>query len=208
MWEEAYREQHQTQNDERRIARTDSGNQNVETRRMAFMTEKEKKEELILRQRAELAIKKGTAELDESTEKEIGKEVLSSLEVELTKLLVEEMEEKVHSNLPILRKNNQTGDNTKQSVEAKSDSKMLKRPSILTKDKKDSVVKSNGDASIVNIEDLFDLEKLDNPTYSPIGIEDQPSHGDEEENTNIRNHGSNEFAAELLYIMRSSMSLS
>lgn len=61
---------------------------------MVFMSEKEKKEELILRQRAELAIKKGTAELDPALEKQIAADVLGALEAELSKLLVEEMEQR------------------------------------------------------------------------------------------------------------------
>lgn len=77
----------------------------LESRRKMFMSEKEKKEELILKQRAELAIKKGTAVLDEAIEREIGREVLRNLETELQKLLAEESEESVHWNLPVVRKN-------------------------------------------------------------------------------------------------------
>ena len=65
---------------------------NVESRRFMFMSEKEKREELILRQRAELAIKKGTAELPAEVEREIEQEVLSALEADLSKLLVEGLE--------------------------------------------------------------------------------------------------------------------
>lgn len=203
LWEEAYREQHQQQTvgDDRR---QQGSNQNVETRRMMFMTEKEKKEELILRQRAELAIKKGTAELDEDIEREIEKEVLASLESELTKLLVEEMEEKVHANLPISRKSNLgSSENVKSHTDSsiKQDAK-AKRSSAIAKDKKDAKQSAE-----INIEDLFDLEKLDNPAYSPIGNDENQSHVEEDDLANAGG-GSNEFAAELLYIMRSSMSLS
>ncbi len=204
FWEEAYREQHQQQavGDDRRLQR-DGNNQNIETRRMMFMTEKEKKEELILRQRAELAIKKGTAELEEEIEKEIEKEVLASLESELTKLLVEEMEEKVHANLPISRKSNLGVEHSNKSHGEvnKADAK-AKKASATTKDKKD-VSKQNAE---INIEDLFDLEKLDNPAYSPLGNDENQSNVEEDELAN--GAGSNEFAAELLYIMKSSMSLS
>lgn len=205
LWEEAYREQHQQQavGDDRRLQR-DGNNQNIETRRMMFMTEKEKKEELILRQRAELAIKKGTAELDEEIEREIEKEVLASLESELTKLLVEEMEEKVHANLPISRKSNLAAEHNKiHSDNANKLDSKSKRPSVITKDKKDA----NKQNAEINIEDLFDLEKLDNPAYSPLGNDENQSNVEEDELAN-GGGGSNEFAAELLYIMRSSMSLS
>jgi hypothetical protein len=207
LWEESYREQHQQQAaaEDRRSQRNDGNNQNVETRRMMFMTEKEKKEELILRQRAELAIKKGTAELDEDIEREIEKEVLASLESELTKLLVEEMEEKVHANLPISRKSNlHSSDHTKSHEgQNKSDAKS-KRPSVIAKDSKKDLNKQSAE---INIEDLFDLEKLDNPAYSPLGNDENQSNIEEDDVANSGG-GSNEFAAELLYIMRSSMSLS
>jgi hypothetical protein len=75
---------------------------------MVFMSEKERKEELLLKQRAELAIKKGTAELNPAIEREIGLEVLEALEAELTKLLLaddeRDIEGQIRSNLPISRK--------------------------------------------------------------------------------------------------------
>jgi hypothetical protein len=52
------------------------------------MTEKEKKEQLILKQRAELAVKRGVAELSSDIEGDIEQEVLGHLVVELSKLLL------------------------------------------------------------------------------------------------------------------------
>lgn len=53
-----------------------------------FMTEKEKKEQLILKQRAELAVKRGVAELSTDIEGDIEQDVLGHLVVELSKLLL------------------------------------------------------------------------------------------------------------------------
>ena len=61
----------------------------MEAKRKVFMTEKEKKEQLILKQRAELALKKGTAELPPEIERRIELDVLKMLESELSKLLGE-----------------------------------------------------------------------------------------------------------------------
>ena len=52
------------------------------------MTEKEKKEQLILKQRAELAVKRGVAELSSDIEGDIEQDVLGHLVVELSKLLL------------------------------------------------------------------------------------------------------------------------
>lgn len=52
------------------------------------MTEKEKKEQLILKQRAELAVKRGVAELSSDIEGDIEQGVLGHLVVELSKLLL------------------------------------------------------------------------------------------------------------------------
>jgi hypothetical protein len=81
----------------------------MESRRLMFMTEKEKKAEQVLKQRAELAVKKGTAELDSKIEKSIASEVLATLEQELAKLLRVDLldsEESVHMNLPIAARKN------------------------------------------------------------------------------------------------------
>jgi hypothetical protein len=212
LWEDAYREQHRQQNppDDKKpaSARNESSNNNgsqIETRRMAFMTEKEKKEELILRQRAELAIKKGTAELDQEMEKQIGIEVLALLESELNKLLAEESEENIHATLPISRKNNSTSMDSRPYNESKSESsggnvnKLGRQTATVTKDK--AVVANPG---VINIDDLFDLA-IDTPGYLPL-LDDSTPTTEEVEGPSVG--GSNEFAAELLYIMKTSISLS
>jgi len=55
-----------------------------------FMTEKEKKEQLILKQRAELAVKRGVAELSADIEGDIEQDVLGHLVMELSKLLLQD----------------------------------------------------------------------------------------------------------------------
>jgi DNA-dependent RNA polymerase auxiliary subunit epsilon len=56
------------------------------------MTSKEKQDELIMKQRAELAARKGTTVLDYEVEKRIGDSTMSVLEMELRKLLPNEGE--------------------------------------------------------------------------------------------------------------------
>lgn len=212
------------------------GGMDLESRRLMFMTEKEKKAEQILKQRAELAVKKGTAELDAKIEKTIAAEVLATLEQELNKLLREETEERVHMNLPIARKGivednkgNVNGANappgaaggaaTKGVVTpgkpnatggtaggAESNSKSKKSPGVpgsagSSSKKKESILKV-ADSAIVNLEDLFDLDNFSTTITSNNEDEAGSAHDDDEQ------AGSNEFAAELLYIMRMSMSLS
>lgn len=210
------------------------GGMDLESRRLMFMTEKEKKAELILKQRAELAVKKGTAELEAKVEKTIAAEVLATLEQELNKLLREETEERVHMNLPIARKgivedkgnaNGGNGNNAAAGGAAKgvvtpgkanatgattggaeSNSKSKKSPGVpgsagSSSKKKESILKV-ADSAIVNLEDLFDLDNFSTTMTSNNEDEAGSAHDDDEQ------AGSNEFAAELLYIMRLSMSLS
>lgn len=239
----------------------------IESRRMMFMTEKEKKAEQIIKQRAELAVKKGTAELDPQIEKTISKDVLAILEQELTKLLAEESEEKVvHNNLPIARKgmveenvpNGQKPANnapaqppqqpppqpsqptpqlppppltpsntvpTKRGSTTTPQNAMMKSPNntpgnnaankkspvpgnSADKDAKAKVGKdgtpSRMDANVVNLEDLFDLDNFSTTAIS-TGYEDEAGSADHDEDHHVT--GSNEFAAELLYIMKLAMSL-
>jgi hypothetical protein len=208
---------------------------NIGSRRMVFMTEKEKKEELIMKQRAELAIKKGTAELDPEIEKEIAMEVLEALESELTKLLSDNddgsmIDSKIRTNLPISRKsiqdnilvnNIQYGGSTLDMIGTENDSSphfsssgasnhnqstnnSSNRASIL----KQSSIGSNN-SSEVNIEDIFDFDKFDNWNHEGNDMNNPNHHHTatiNEEAVNITT--SNEFAAELLYIMKTSISLS
>lgn len=68
----------------------------VGAKRQIFMTDAEKRMELVRRQRAELAAKKGTAELDPEVERRIGNATLAALEQELAKLLADEIDERGH----------------------------------------------------------------------------------------------------------------
>ena len=102
-WEESFREQEQQQlsaGAEYADGHNNNPNAgNIGSRRMVFMSEKERKEELLLKQRAELAIKKGTAELNPVIEREIGLEVLEALEAELTKLLLADDERDIEGQI-------------------------------------------------------------------------------------------------------------
>jgi hypothetical protein len=230
------------------LAQANMGNStssaNIGSRRMMFMTEKEKKEELIMKQRAELAIKKGTAELDPEIEKMIGMEVLEALEAELTKLLLlndgndgSMIDNNIRTNLPISRKsiqdnilvnnaqfmsmdlmdsqvgiehtesnynlqkfNNINNNNNNSNSNTNSSNKLANQ----------SFVIKSGDANAVNIEDLFDFENLENERdlHERFLGNDAVSSDTVENNDNGNPNASNEFAAELLYIMKTSIALS
>lgn len=273
-WEEAFRVQQQQiqltaslDSASGEIAMSNNAS-TMEARRMMFMTEKEKKAELILRQRAELAIKKGTAELDPKLEKSIASEVLTGLETELTKLLNEEIEEKVHMNLPIARKqgmssaaavdellqspaattsNNKAshavhnnnaagggGSNGKKGSIA-PDSSNSKKPSITasgnknasnnkaaataaaaaggngkgnpgTPNRNENNTNTSHTSNIVNLDDLFDLDNFSS-NAALYAVDSEAGSANENGNNDEEQVASNEFAAELLYIMRLSMSL-
>jgi len=91
-WENEARAQ-QNQNDETGTnSNTTDGANELEAKRRIFLTEKEKKDEQIMKQRAELAAKKGTMVLDPAVEAKIGEFASYTLESELTKLLTTEEE--------------------------------------------------------------------------------------------------------------------
>ena len=229
---------------------TMTGN-NIDSRRKAFMTEKEKKEELIMKQRAELAIKKGTAELDPAIEKAIALEVLEALEAELTKLLLVDGEDasqsiqldnRIRTNLPISRKSIQDnilvnhtqfgagsidlfelGNSTSSSNNhpnhqdtTTTGSNTIANTIANTTAAKNTMMKQVGDINSVNLEDLFDLENVENSlaitgsSYLNGGLEGSTSNNNNNNHSeeNGSNNGNNEFAAELLYIMKTSISLS
>lgn len=197
----------------------------LESRRKLFMSEKEKKEEMILKQRAELAIKKGTAELETVVEKEIGNEVLATLDKELNKLLVEEVHETaVHLTLPIARKNignPATPTNATKGTASSAGKQAATGSKVSSGEKKKGGGSVTDDGSVagsvkedpagaptvpyptVDIADLFDMENIDaSADFDNFHKENaQKSKPNEEEEKK-----SNEFAAELLYIMRTSMS--
>lgn len=184
------------------------------------MSEKEKKEELILRQRAELAIKKGTAELDPDMEQIISYEIVQALQSELAKLLIEENHQRVHMNLPISRKvfnedqyKFEIGGNTDgtpaDTPDKKVSSKASGRSANAVKEKgkgDDSANKrkkkedENGN-TVVNIDDLFDLENM---SAIGNGSTDDDNHSELQEDETAKG---NEFAAELMYIMKLSVGL-
>lgn len=213
----------------------------VEATRMVFMSEKEKKEELILRQRAELAIKKGTAELDPAYEKQIAADVLGALEAELSKLLVEEMEQ--HSaatagGSATNAKNSSGGggaghgkgaagggggghgkSGSKSNSASPHGSKTIASRRLAAShhslDKKDASKEGAGlggsltkTTSIItttteqiDLDDLFDVSyDANHPSSVSTATE---IHSEDEATT----PATNEFAAELLYIMKTSRSL-
>ncbi len=185
----------------------------LESRRQLFMSEKEKKEELVLKQRAELAIKKGTAELDSALEQQIAAEVLATLEQELVKLLVEEGEEAVCLISPVARKSIGYKDAGGAGVSSGAADEHTGVSGDASGSGKDSSFHNDTihhpmAHPAVNIEDIFDINNIDALSDadmfrltvdhatggSKVGEEEQKK--------------SNEFAAELLYIMRTSMALS
>lgn len=196
-----------------------------ETRRHAFLSDKEKKEELILKQRAELALKKGTAELDSSVEKTIAKEVMNQLEFELSKLIIEDMVQggKAGGHIApatvasFVAGSAAEGDNSSRSASPSSvkdseaggsgsgggggggDDTASQQHQQQQQKKKESVQKI--DFSHVNIEDLFDIDFLDSNLAGGTENDDANLNSDEIVVT------SNEFAAELLYIMKTAIAL-
>ena len=185
----------------------------MEAKRKVFMTEKEKKEQLILKQRAELALKKGTAELPPEIERRIELDVLKMLESELSKLLGEhedgpstgtgKKEKLARSHAgAVVSKSHSPG---KQGVggggvDSNGSSDAPKRRMSHTRYEKDG---RTYDTAKMNIEDLFDVfmdsDHQAMAQFSDDGMDDADQ-GDEQQ--------TNEFADELLYIMRTAMSLS
>ncbi len=202
------------------------GSAKIVERRQMFMSEKEKKDELIQRQRAELAVKKGTAELDLALEKMIENEVLGALEAELAKLLADDSDDqqptqKTVSSAAESSSANATtapGSNPKgsPSKSAQQGSKTIASRSRLNPQHSSSSAAEQGGGAkaedtpanaknkaqqkpqpAVNIDDLFDLDAGDLAhSYQAPSTEqaDAPQ-------------GTNDFAAELLYIMKTSRQL-
>lgn len=192
-----------------------NASQLVENKRKVFMTEKEKKEQLILKQRAELAIKKGTAELPIEVERRIEIEILQVLEGELSKLMVDDEHSpetpkgsklpRSHAGAKITKAHTPTkAGHAAQQADRNSTEKKPARRLSHTKYK-------NGDrtydAAKMNIEDLFDvfMDKGGNNQINVQFSDDGSENGAEQSDEPIV---SNEFADELLYIMRTAMSLS
>jgi hypothetical protein len=196
---------------------------NIGNRRMMFMSEKERKEELIMKQRAELAIKKGTAELDPEIEKFIGMEILEALEAELTKLLLfnddgsNTLDSNIRTNLPISRKSIQdnilvnNAHNVSMDIyetqygmgHNNGDNNSPNKSTNTTPGKNNSIFIKN--VSEVEIEDLFNFENLENENNL---LNDSTDTIATNENEGDNASGNNEFAAELLYIMKTAISLS
>lgn len=195
----------------------------MESKRRVFMTEKEKKEQLILKQRAELALKKGTAELLPEMERKIELNVLNILESELTKLINDDNN---NENIKINSKN-------KKIIHSHAGAVVIKKSYINNKDDKNkqdesvdngktSTGNNNGkqrrlshtkykkgeqtyDIDKMNIDDLFDVF-MDTNQQASIQYSDD---GNDQDNIDIIDENiSNEFAEELLYMMRTAMSLS
>lgn len=192
----------------------------VENKRKVFMTEKEKKEQLILKQRAELAIKKGTAELPIEVERRIELEVLQMLESELEKLMVDdsgnenEYQQQKNSDSSkklarshagaVVSKSRSPGGKSSGSQQGSSTSDKTPRRLSHTKYREGG---RTYDATKMNIDDLFDVF-MDSGTNHAVSAQfsDDGSDGGAEQAEEPAT--SNEFADELLYMMRTAMSLS
>jgi hypothetical protein len=211
-------------------AATDTSSHMVENKRKVFMTEKEKKEQLILKQRAELALKKGTAELPAEVERRIELEVLASLQEELEKLLVDDTaphaghgkDAKVplprsHAGAvvsktrlfggpdsPLGKKTGASSQGAASGGSGAGGTEKARRRMSHTKYKDGN---RTYDAAKMNIDDLFDIfinsneDHEINVAYSDDGSD--AGRGDKQDEVAV----SNEFADELLYMMRTAMSL-
>lgn len=172
------------------------------------MTEKEKKEQLILKQRAELALKKGTAELPPEIERRIELDVLQMLESELCKLLGEDAEgqseskkdklPRSHAGAAVAKVHSPTYASQQNQGKANAD-KPQRRVSHTKYEKGGRTY----DTSKMNIEDLFDVF-MDSREQALAHFSDDGS----EQPVEPEEVPNNEFAEELLYIMRTAMSLS
>lgn len=188
----------------------------VENKRKVFMTEKEKKEQLILKQRAELAIKKGTAELPIEVERRIELEVLQMLESELEKLMVDENEhqqqQENNNKTKKLARSHAGAVVSKSRSPGKSSSSQGNNPSDKTPRRLSHTKYREGgrtyDATKMNIDDLFEVFMDSGTSHHTISAQfsdDGSDLGAEQAEEPV---ASNEFADELLYIMRTAMSLS
>eukprot|EP01036_Dinobryon_divergens_P027146 gene27146-35870_t len=108
-WEDAMKIRQQVMADEQFKSASDSLskstspttkqiNPNFAVKRTVFMTEREKKDAMVLRQRAELHVKQGIYELAPAVEREIESEILNTLQLELSKLLEDEGDSNDHGN--------------------------------------------------------------------------------------------------------------
>lgn len=186
----------------------------VENKRKVFMTEKEKKEQLILKQRAELAIKKGTAELPIEVERRIELEVLQMLESELEKLMVDENEhlQVENSKTKKLARSHAGAVVSKSRSPGKANSSQGNSASDKTPRRLSHTKYREGgrtyDATKMNIDDLFEVFMDSGTNHHAVSAQfsdDGSDVGAEQAEEPI---ASNEFADELLYIMRTAMSLS
>jgi hypothetical protein len=217
------------------------GTAKIEDRRQMFMSETERKAELTRKQRAELAVKKGTAELHPQYEKQIEREVLGALETELSKLLVDEESEgsvqggsqsqqqtgqsaapHQHQSHGAHQTNGGAGGKDRPKSPSKHGSKNIASRSRLANsdhhlDTSGSSSATNSNAKkdgtsrtlplhqlavaapAVNIDDLFDLDAA---TLTAGETSGAGTSSEREESGAVQT--TNEFAAELLYIIQTS----
>lgn len=200
------------------------------------MTEKEKKEQLVLKQRAELRLKKGTAEIPAAVEKKIAIEVLSSLETELSKLLLTNdlannvtytdvnSGDSFDNNTVIDSLNGTSNDDNNSAVltdnNHASAAEDVDAHSFVNTSSSSSVVNKTpiirevittipegkigySDITQLNLDELFDLYL--NP-LSNVSVVEANRYGLDTTDA-VTPLVNNDFAAELIYIMRTSMAL-
>lgn len=199
-----------------------NSSQLVENKRKVFMTEKEKKEQLILKQRAELAIKKGTAELPIEVERRIEIDILQVLESELCKLMVDDEHSpdtpkgqgsklpRSHAGAKVTKAHtptNKAGHAAQQQAEQRNGNSAEKKTARRLSHTKYKNGDRTYDAAKMNIEDLFDVF-MDNGGNNQINVQFSDDGSDNGAEQSDEPLVSNEFADELLYIMRTAMSLS
>eukprot|EP00601_Ochromonadales_sp_CCMP2298_P009776 CAMPEP_0173269114 /NCGR_PEP_ID=MMETSP1142-20121109/30703_1 /TAXON_ID=483371 /ORGANISM="non described non described, Strain CCMP2298" /LENGTH=873 /DNA_ID=CAMNT_0014205433 /DNA_START=275 /DNA_END=2895 /DNA_ORIENTATION=- len=214
-WERSFKEQEQMKIDQANgLISASSGG--VEAKRKVFMTDKEKKEQLILKQRAELALKKGTAELPADIERRIELEVLQALEAELSKLLAEEQQdfcrsgkffaaaEVSRSQFATQGRLNVVSSNSASAISTAAQTPMEKKASKRLSVTRYSDGKNTYDSTQMNIDDLFDIFLSPDANQQ---LHAEYSDDGSDADANREEIPDNEFAAELLYIMRTAVAV-
>jgi hypothetical protein len=166
------------------------------------MSEREKKDEMVLKQRAELQSKQNVLELNPAVEKQIESEIIIGLQYELSKLLVDELET-TKKNIKI-NQNNVTNSKSFASNRIVRNSILMSSNVVDLFDNDldnlnvDNSLINDSTQSSVNGNNVFETRsqnKLEALTDG-VNIDDE-----------VVSSVSNEFAAELLYLIKTSTDL-
>jgi hypothetical protein len=167
------------------------------------MSEREKKDEMVLKQRAELQSKQNVLELNPAVEKQIESEIIIGLQYELSKLLVDELE--------TTKKNIKINQNNVTNSKSFASNRIVRNSILMSSNVVDlfdndldnlnvdnSFINDSTQSSSVNGNNVFEIRsqiKLEALTDG-VNIDDE-----------VVSSVSNEFAAELLYLIKTSKDL-